>query len=213
MAMRVVSPVHVLLTSGTVVRFNNVGILDVLEEENIKSLSDLQIEDLKHMAHLMLSLCVRSMVTEKNSDQALILLQQHYSEDLHTLITTLLSGKTAIKVCEMISERTLDEYDSALIATDALHSHLRNEYENGRMLRLLMKMGFMNERPEYARSPQWSGEIGWLNYLIMLQLSFSLQLIYYPVFFPIPFLSHSFRYFCLLFIFLLPRFFLYRDRG
>lgn len=60
------------------------------------------------------------------------------------------------QVCHLISERINDEFDSAMAASDALHSHLRNEYENGRMLRLLVKMGFMNERPEYTRAPQWS---------------------------------------------------------
>ena len=56
----------------------------------------------------------------------------------------------------MMSERINEEFDSAMAASDALHSHLRNEYENGRMLRLLIKMGFLNERPEYSRAPQWS---------------------------------------------------------
>ena len=43
-----------------------------------------------------------------------------------------------------------------MAASDALHGHLRSEFESGRMLRLLVKMGFINERPEYNRAPQWS---------------------------------------------------------
>ena len=93
----------------------------------------------------------------KNVDQALLLLQQHFSPDLQHVVTTLLTGKSAAsQICHMMSERIHDEYDSALAAGDALHSHLRNEYDNGRMLRLLIKLGFMNERPEYAHAPQWS---------------------------------------------------------
>ena len=46
MALRIVSPVHVLLTSGTMVRFNCVGIPDVLEFESRKTLTELQIDDL-----------------------------------------------------------------------------------------------------------------------------------------------------------------------
>ena len=37
-----------------------------------------------------------------------------------------------------------------------MHNNLRNEYENGRLLRLLLKLGYVNERPEYSRAPQWS---------------------------------------------------------
>jgi PAB-dependent poly(A)-specific ribonuclease subunit 3 len=185
MALRVISPVHVLLTSGTVVRFNCVGIPDVLEFESRKTLTEMQIDDLVKLGYLILSLAARAFVGPKNVDQALLLLQQHFSPDLVHVVTTLLGGKSAAsQICHMISERVHDEFDSAMAASDALHrytscevvsspprtspftslslcfpapaSHLRNEYENGRLLRLLMKLGFMNERPEYARAPQWS---------------------------------------------------------
>ena len=49
-----------------------------------------------------------------------------------------------------------DELDLTLAAADALHSHLRSEYDNGRVLRLLLQLGLINERPEYAHAPQWS---------------------------------------------------------
>ena len=56
----------------------------------------------------------------------------------------------------MIADKIHDEFDNAMAASDSLHRHLRNEFESGRMLRLLVKMGFINERPEYNRAPQWS---------------------------------------------------------
>jgi hypothetical protein len=46
-----------------------------------------------------------------------------------------------------------------MAAADGLHSLLRNEYENGRVLRLLLKLGFVNERPADASNPMlphWS---------------------------------------------------------
>lgn len=71
----------------------------------------------------------------------------------------------------MILDRIFDELETANASCDALHrytdlychfnnsqsiyqlyellhifSNLRNEYENGRLLRLLLKLGFMNER-------------------------------------------------------------------
>ena len=42
---------------------------------------------------------------------------------------------------------------------DHLSGELSKEIENGRVLRILIKLGFLNERPEYALDPQW-GETG-----------------------------------------------------
>jgi len=60
------------------------------------------------------------------------------------------------KICSTIPDQLCDELDLGLASGDALQGHLRNEYENGRLLRLLLKLGFMNERPENASAPSWS---------------------------------------------------------
>ena len=59
-------------------------------------------------------------------------------------------------IFSLVADRAAEELDTALASADALHSNLRNEYENGRLLRLLFKLGFINERPEYALAPQWA---------------------------------------------------------
>lgn len=156
MALRVISPTHVILTSGTVVRVNCCGVADVVEFESRKSLPELQVEDIIKLGHLMLSLVSRSVVNSKNEAQAMSLLQQHFRPDLFQVISTLLVGKPIATVIYDISDRIQDELDSSMAATDALHSHLRNEYENGRLLKLAIKLGLINERPEYHRAPQWS---------------------------------------------------------
>jgi Pan3 Pseudokinase domain len=46
------------------------------------------------------------------------------------------------------------------------NSHLHNEYDNGRVLRLLLKLNAVNERPEHHGSATWS-ETG-DRYLLML---------------------------------------------
>ena len=157
MALRNVNPTHVLLTSGTFARFSGVGVVDVLEFESRKTLSEMQVEDMMKLGYLILSLAARYMVGAKNVEQALALLSQHFSADLNHVIGTLLVGKATVsQICHLMSQRIHDELDQSMAANDALQSHLRNEYENGRMLRLLLKLGFMNERPEFARAPQWS---------------------------------------------------------
>ena len=89
----------------------------------------------------------------------------------------LLGGQYSVSgVLALVADRVAEEMDTALASADALHSNLRNEYENGRLLRLLFKLGgklitdihrkskhlhavhtgFINERPEYALAPQWA---------------------------------------------------------
>lgn len=156
MALRSITPQHVLLTSGAVARYNNAGIADLVDTD-VCTLNALHTLDLVMLGYLILSLASRATVDKRNSDQAALILQEHYSSELHLAVLNLLSGKvTAVQVCHLISDKMHDEFDMAMAASDSLHAHLRNEFENGRMLRLLMKMGFINERPEYMRAPQWS---------------------------------------------------------
>lgn len=156
-AMRVVDPGHVLLTSGTCVRFNCVSIPDIIEFESRKTVVDMQFEDLVKLGRLVLSLCTRVHITPKNQDDALTHIKNQFSAELQRAIQTLLSAKaTVTQFCSVIATRIHDELDTALAASDALHSSLRNEYENGRLLRLLLKLGFINERPEYDMAPQWA---------------------------------------------------------
>ena len=157
MAVRNVSPGHVFLTSGTCAKFSGVGILDVLEFESRKTLPEMQMEDLIKLAYLILSLACRYSVGPKNVEQAMTHLQQNFSQDMTHVMATLLVGKATVsQICHLMSQRIHDELDQSMAANDALQSHLRGEYENGRVLRLMLKLGFVNERPENSRSPQWS---------------------------------------------------------
>lgn len=71
MAVRVLDPVHVLVTSGACFRINCVGVLDVLEFESRKSVADMMVEDLAKLARIMLSLATRTVITPKNTDEVL----------------------------------------------------------------------------------------------------------------------------------------------
>lgn len=50
----------------------------------------------------------------------------------------------------------LDVYSAALTKGNEMEWHLQRELENSRLVRLLCKLGFINERPEYSRDPRWS---------------------------------------------------------
>mmetsp|Transcript_22495 Transcript_22495/g.32850 ORF Transcript_22495/g.32850 Transcript_22495/m.32850 type:complete len:683 (+) Transcript_22495:91-2139(+) len=157
MAVRSISPAHILLTSGARFRITNVGVADVLEFESRKSTEDMQIEDLLRLGCVVLSVAARSMVTPKTMEAGMNLLQQHFSSDLCRVVAALLTGnRSAEQVCHMMYDKMCDELDFAMASSDALHLNLRSEYENGRMFRLLAKLGLINERPEFSLSPSWS---------------------------------------------------------
>jgi PAB-dependent poly(A)-specific ribonuclease subunit 3 len=106
----------------------------------------------------MLSLGTRADVKPSTSQQAVLFCSQHYSQDFQTCIVALLK-KTPANVHEMFrlaSVHVADELDMSMASADALHGHLCNEYENGRLLRLLLKLGTINERPGHALDPQWA---------------------------------------------------------
>jgi PAB-dependent poly(A)-specific ribonuclease subunit 3 len=138
------------------------GILDVLEFETRKSPAELQQDDLMKLGRVVLSLMTRVVITNKNTDEAVALMKQQYSNDLQRVVVALLSGKLSIhQICnnQTVSDRIHEELDTAMAAADGLHSLLRNEYENGRLLRLVLKLGFVNERPADASNPMlpnWS---------------------------------------------------------
>jgi hypothetical protein len=45
LAVRVISPIHVILTSGAIARINSVGITDITEFESRRSIVEMQRDD------------------------------------------------------------------------------------------------------------------------------------------------------------------------
>jgi PAB-dependent poly(A)-specific ribonuclease subunit 3 len=68
---------------------------------------------------------------------------QSYTKDIDTLLQAIALQSTRV-------------LESALAAEDQLLSSLMSELENGRLVRLLAKLGCINERPEYEHNSQWS---------------------------------------------------------
>lgn len=158
MAVRSLNPSHILLTSGARFRIANVGVVDVLEFESRKSLQDWQMEDVVKLGYLILSVAMRRPIGPKSVEAGMNHLQQSFSQELCRVVAALLTGSRSIDqiICHMMSDKICDELDFTMASSDALHLNLRNEYENGRLTRLLLKLGLINERPEYALAPSWS---------------------------------------------------------
>lgn len=86
---------------------------------------------------------------------AIELIGRQYSPDLKSLVLYLLSKPTPTKsideVASLLGPRLLNEVHGAMRYGDVLEAELSKELENGRLVRLIAKLGFINERPEYER--------------------------------------------------------------
>jgi PAB-dependent poly(A)-specific ribonuclease subunit 3 len=55
--------------------------------------------------------------------------------------------------------RAFEEMDGVHASMDQMHDSLMGVYESGKALRLLLKLAFVNERPEFGIDQRWS-ELG-----------------------------------------------------
>jgi PAB-dependent poly(A)-specific ribonuclease subunit 3 len=89
-------------------------------------------------------------------------LSRTYSPDLKDRISWLLSPpqpnhpKSAESLLFALSNVAIDLLDSSLVTQDETTMHLGRELENGRLFRLMAKLGIINERPEFEGDPNWS---------------------------------------------------------
>ncbi|KAL1927009.1 hypothetical protein VTP01DRAFT_5339 [Rhizomucor pusillus] len=126
--------------------------------EKINSLG--QQEDLLAFGKIILALACNSTQSFHNLPQSFEFMSRYYSPDLKNVVLYLLSQpmptKTIDEVVTLIGPRILHEINSSHSYNDALESELSRELENGRLVRLMAKMGFINERPEFDMDPSWS---------------------------------------------------------
>jgi len=161
------------------IRVNCVGIPDALEFEARKPLADLQREDMFALGRVIMSLATGTEIlpADTANDQTMAQCEQYiagqYSRTLLSLVMNLVRPRnmtndppTIFDVAGMVAQHAFDELSAAQIAVDKVDESLANEYEAGRTLRLLLKLGFVNERPEFGVDSRWS-ETG-DNYVLKL---------------------------------------------
>lgn len=162
LAVRVLDATKVLITGKNRVRISSCGIVDVLTHDvrPAPDLAMLQQEDLAAFGRLVLTLCCANPHAVSNLGKAVEIVQRHYSVDVKNVALFLVSKPTPHKsiaqLFDMLGSRLLTEMDEMQNAVDRLEGELMSELENGRLVRLLCKFGFINERPEFARDSRWS---------------------------------------------------------
>jgi len=160
MAIRMMDPSRILVTSQNRVRISSCGVADVLAYEARPDLLYMQQEDVVMFAKLVMSLATNNPSAVQYVHKSMEIVGRHYSSDLvqviHTLMKPMAPQKTIQGLFETFGSKLVLEMDASLSAVDKLEGDLQSELENGRLVRLLCKFGFINERPEFDRDPRWS---------------------------------------------------------
>ncbi|KAI8814008.1 hypothetical protein BJ742DRAFT_849292 [Cladochytrium replicatum] len=160
LAARVLEPSKILVTNKNRIRLNCCGIPDMITFDGTNRAQHYQQEDLLKFGQLILALAAGTLSAINGLPKSLEYIGRNISLDLKTLIAYLLGKPTQFKniddVITMIGPRILHEINSAHHYNDLLEADLGRELENGRIVRLLCKLGFINERPEFELDPHWS---------------------------------------------------------
>ncbi|KAL7320478.1 PAB-dependent poly(A)-specific ribonuclease subunit 3 [Mucor circinelloides] len=160
LAARVIDPKKILITGKNRIRLSGASILDVLQYDGVLNVARQQQEDLLSFGKLIIALACNSLQSFTDIAQSFEYIARYYSPDLKNLILYLLSKplptKNIDEIIVMIGPRILHEINCSQFYNDELESELSRELENGRLVRLMAKMGFINERPEFDMDPGWS---------------------------------------------------------
>ena len=161
LAARVIDATKIILVGNNRIRLNACAIMDVVQFETQRPMSDLQRQDLVNFGQLIITLGANSTNFFLNPAKAMEQFVRAYSPQLKNSVFWLLGmqgdqERTIDTFIQGISSQLMSTFDSALRLDDQLIFDLGRELENGRLVRLLTKLNFINERPEYELDRQWS---------------------------------------------------------
>ncbi|WRT64611.1 uncharacterized protein IL334_001544 [Kwoniella shivajii] len=160
LAVRNLDPSKVLITGKNRIRLNGCGVWDVLAFDANTPIGVFQQEDLVALGKLIISLCCDFFQPGQHPALPLDHIQRNYSPDMKNLVMFLISKPSPLKsideAIKIMGPRILNELDAMQNYADTIESDLGAEMENGRIVRLLSKLGFINERAEFELDPRWS---------------------------------------------------------
>ncbi|CEQ42692.1 SPOSA6832_04537 [Sporobolomyces salmonicolor] len=172
LAMRTVEVNRVIVTGKNRVRLGGAGVMDCLTWDGGHNVAAYQVrlsalppfldeqDDLLSFGKLIIALSCGSPSAVHNLPKSVDHISRVYSPDLKNVVLYLLSKpgprKTVDEVLALMGPRVVDELNSSLVAEDTIERELMRELENGRLVRLLCKFGFINERPEFDHDPRWA---------------------------------------------------------
>ncbi|PHH75537.1 hypothetical protein CDD83_4388 [Cordyceps sp. RAO-2017] len=163
LAARCIDVSKIILTDKNRIRLNACSVLDVVQFELRRPVRELQQEDFLQFGRTMLCLTTNTLpVHLTNLNASVEQLSRTYSTELRDTVVWLLTPQ------QPPAQKTIDEFvrgiaghivatlDQSQHRADELNMELFRELENGRIARLLMKLGAVNERQEFDGDRSWS---------------------------------------------------------
>jgi len=158
LAVRCLDLSHILLMGKDTIRLSGCAMLDLTRPEGVRNTPMLQAEDLVNLARVLVNLACTSPTAASQPllQKSLGYIQATFSPELNQLLMLLLSPQATIHdVAAMVSGRMMARMSQHLAYADALTAELAKECENGRLLRLLVKLGFAADRPTLLMDQHW----------------------------------------------------------
>lgn len=163
LAARCLDPSKIILTNKNRIRLNACAVLDVVHFENRRPLHDIQQDDFVQFGRTLLCLATNTLPAHlTNLNVSIEQMSRTYSVELRDTILWLLTPQQAPAVKGIdefirgISTHIISSFDHVLHSEDQSTSELYKELENGRLLRLMMKLSTVNERHEFDGDRAWS---------------------------------------------------------
>ncbi|ETV69055.1 hypothetical protein, variant 1 [Aphanomyces astaci] len=152
---------RLLITSHDRIRITGLGVLDVLEYDSLKSkprVDGMQREDILALGKVVLSVASGRDWHMSIHQEMVEVMESRYSPTLCALVTSLLdqSIDTVAALSMPLQDSVFAALDAQSRVADESELQLGAEYQNGRMLLLLMKLGLVNERPELLQDQSWA---------------------------------------------------------
>ncbi|ETI19969.1 hypothetical protein G647_08984 [Cladophialophora carrionii CBS 160.54] len=163
LAARVLDPSKILVTGKNRVRLNGCAVLDVVQFEanSHTPLAQAQRQDLVNFALVILAVGSGTLDAGQNFARSMDAFKRFFKPELQNAVVWLYSAmqnpeKTIDGFVTLISNQMITAFNAALHTDDELSSQLAREVENARLFRLMAKLNFINERPEYMNDQAWS---------------------------------------------------------
>lgn len=165
LAARALEPSKILVSHRNRVHLSCVGVLDAIRPDPSCSTVEQQKQDLVSFGKLILALAHGSAAVlsdvPKAMERAFPATGGQFSGDLKNLVVTLLntprqSHPTIHDILSLVQHRSMLQYEHQLQFSDALETELMKEVDNGRLLKILVKLGTICERPHFNSDPHWA---------------------------------------------------------
>ncbi|WBW73097.1 PAN complex protein phosphotransferase subunit Pan3 [Schizosaccharomyces osmophilus] len=160
MAAKMITAKNVLMVGKLRVALFGLGIYDVISEYPNTSLEDFQVEDCRNLGLLLLSLASGieniSIATARGHIANLDFrydIQSSFVELIKSLILD--DGIRIADVLPSVIPYIITNYENSALMQDVYQSRLAEQIENDRLLRVLLKFEFLDDRPEFLEDPDW----------------------------------------------------------